>query len=97
MRTSIILLHHLMLQISIKNRHVYQRWLDVITQMIEKDPGNPLIHRLRVIHLYECDYNLLSAYTFENYSNTLKIDHSLTLVALEADPTNGPLTPFLST
>ena len=27
--------------------------------MIEKEPGNPWIHRLRVIHLYENDYNLL--------------------------------------
>jgi hypothetical protein len=27
--------------------------------MIEKEPGNPRIHRLRVIHLYEADYNLL--------------------------------------
>jgi hypothetical protein len=27
--------------------------------MIEKDPGNPSIDRLRVIHLYENDYNML--------------------------------------
>ena len=27
--------------------------------MIEKEPGNHKIHRLRVIHLYEADYNLL--------------------------------------
>jgi hypothetical protein len=26
--------------------------------MIEKDPGNPRIERLRVIHLFEADYNL---------------------------------------
>jgi hypothetical protein len=26
--------------------------------MIEKDPGNPKIERLRVIHLFEVDYNL---------------------------------------
>jgi hypothetical protein len=26
--------------------------------MIEKEPGNPRIHRLRVIHLYEANYNL---------------------------------------
>ena len=27
--------------------------------MIEKEPGNHKIHRLRVIHIYEADYNLL--------------------------------------
>ena len=27
--------------------------------MIEKDKGSAKIHRLRVIHLYECDLNLL--------------------------------------
>jgi hypothetical protein len=27
--------------------------------MIQKDPGSVKIHRLRVIHLYEADYNLL--------------------------------------
>ena len=76
MRTTIILLHHLMLQISIKNRHVYQRWLDVITQMIEKDPGNPLIHRLRVIQLYECDYNLLLGIYFRQLQQHIE-DRSL--------------------
>jgi hypothetical protein len=27
--------------------------------MIKKEPGNPRIHWLRVIHIYEADYNLL--------------------------------------
>jgi hypothetical protein len=27
--------------------------------MIEKEPGNPRIHRLQVIHLYEADYHLM--------------------------------------
>ena len=27
--------------------------------MIKKKPGNPKIHRLRIIYFYETDYNLL--------------------------------------
>ena len=29
--------------------------------MLQKDPGNPRIHRLRVIHIYKADYNMLLA------------------------------------
>ena len=36
-----------------------ERWSIVTTSMIEKDPGRPHINRLRVIHLYEADYNLM--------------------------------------
>jgi hypothetical protein len=32
--------------------------------MIEKEPGNPLLHRLRVIHLYENDYNMILGIKF---------------------------------
>ena len=35
------------------------RWQNVVNSLIEKEPGNPKIHRLRVIHLYEVDYNLI--------------------------------------
>jgi hypothetical protein len=36
-----------------------QRWKNSITTMIEKQPGFPQINKLRVIHLYEADYNLI--------------------------------------
>ena len=35
------------------------RWRQVQSSMLEKDPGKPFINRLRVIHLYEADYNML--------------------------------------
>jgi hypothetical protein len=35
------------------------RWKTVVNSLLEKDPGTPKIHRLRVIHLYKWDYNLL--------------------------------------
>jgi hypothetical protein len=37
---------------------VPSRWCKAISVLIEKDPGNPNINRLRVIHLFEADYNL---------------------------------------
>jgi hypothetical protein len=33
-------------------------WQTVINAMLEKVPGNPLLHKLRVIHILEADYNL---------------------------------------
>jgi hypothetical protein len=36
-----------------------ERWQNSITTMIEKQPGCPRINKLRVIHLYKADYNLL--------------------------------------
>ena len=64
----IIRLHHIMLQIAVKHKHVYKRWNTVVTQMIEKDPGSPKLHRLRVINLYDCDFNLLLKIYFRQFS-----------------------------
>ena len=33
------------------------RWCDAVNIMIEKDPGKPRITRLRIIHLFEADFN----------------------------------------
>jgi hypothetical protein len=45
----------------IRNTYVLERWKTVINVMIFKDPGNFKIHRLRVIHIYEADFNLILA------------------------------------
>ena len=42
-----------------KYGYCFERWKQVVNAMIEKEPGNPQLHRLRVIHLYESDYNSL--------------------------------------
>ena len=47
-----------MMNIAIKNGIALDRWCKSVTVMIEKDIGVPKIHRIRVIHLYEADYNL---------------------------------------
>ena len=40
------------------------QWKTIVTQMVEKVPGCPKTSRLRVIHLYECDINLLFGISF---------------------------------
>ena len=58
-RELIINVHFMMLQIVVKNQHVYTWWRNIVTCMIEKDIGSAKIHQLRVIYLYKCDLNLL--------------------------------------
>ena len=41
--------------------HVLERWKQIVNTMIFKDTRNYRIHRLRVIHIYEADFNLLLA------------------------------------
>ena len=35
------------------------RWQNAINVLIEKDPGEPKVNRLRIIHLFEADYNFV--------------------------------------
>ena len=58
-RKELIRAHTAMLNYSLQHSYSYKRWQNVVNVMIEKDPGNSKIHRLRVIHLYEADYNFL--------------------------------------
>jgi exonuclease III len=51
--------HYNLLKYATKHGVSLRRWRKVVNSMIKKEPGNPRIHRLRVIHLYEADYNLL--------------------------------------
>ena len=51
--------HYQILHYATRRGISMRRWRKVVNSMIEKEPGNPRIHRLRVIHLYEADYNLL--------------------------------------
>jgi hypothetical protein len=47
-----------LLNIPIKYGFAPKHWCTSVTVMIEKDPGNPRIERLRVIHPFEANYNL---------------------------------------
>jgi hypothetical protein len=69
--------HVAMLNYSLKFGHSFDRWKDVVNVMLMKDPGNPKIHRLRVIHLYEADYNLLLAVKWRSAMHHAEDHHLL--------------------
>ena len=50
-----------LLNCALSNKYSFDRWKHIVNVMILKEPNNLKIHRLRVIHLYEQDYNLVLA------------------------------------
>ena len=49
------------LNCGLENKYSFSRWKHIVNVMILKEPNDLRIHRLRVIHLYEQDYNLVLA------------------------------------
>ena len=58
-REDLLTIHLGIINYCLKFGYSLERWRVSITMMIEKEPGNPKLHRLRVIHIYETDYNLI--------------------------------------
>ena len=58
-RTLIRAVYIAILNYSLKFKYSYHRWQTIANFVMEKDEGIPKIHRLRVIHILEFDYNLL--------------------------------------
>lgn len=46
-----------LINLALRNGYSFDRWKHVVNVMILKEPGNYKIHRLRIIHLYEHDFN----------------------------------------
>ena len=51
-------LHLTLMNYALTRGYSYTRWQQVSNAMLFKEEGNIKIHRTRVIHLYEADYNL---------------------------------------
>ena len=58
-RSAILQIHLCLINYCLRFGYSLNRWKSVVNVMIEKEPGNPKLHRLRVIHIYEADYNLM--------------------------------------
>jgi hypothetical protein len=63
-RRAVWSVHHSMLQYLLRHGYCFNRWNQVVNAMIVKKAGDPRIHRLRVIHLYEADYSLIFGIQF---------------------------------
>jgi hypothetical protein len=62
-----------LLNYALTNGHsFFDRWKVIVNVMLLKEPNKPRIHRLRVIHLYKVDFNLLLGVKWRNI-----IHHSL--------------------
>jgi hypothetical protein len=55
----IMVIFYRLLILAVRHGHVYERWKTIHNFLLEKEPGNPKIHRLRFIHLYDAGYNFL--------------------------------------
>jgi hypothetical protein len=65
-----------LLNYAIRHSYTYNRWKKVATFMIRKDSDSSKVHRLRVIHLYEADLNLLLGVKWRSLIHHCT-DHSL--------------------
>jgi exonuclease III len=59
MQQAILRVHLLILNYALERGYSLNRWKTVANTILFKEQGNVKIHRTRVIHIYEADYNLV--------------------------------------
>lgn len=59
MQSCLLKLQVQLLNYAMERGYSYNRWKQVVNAILFKDTDNVRIHRTRVIHLYEADYNLM--------------------------------------
>ncbi|KAI2509652.1 hypothetical protein MHU86_4772 [Fragilaria crotonensis] len=57
-QTEIRRVHLLLMNYALERGYSYKRWQTVANTILFKDADNVRIHRTRVIHIYEADFNL---------------------------------------
>jgi hypothetical protein len=73
-------IQHKLLNLAIASCHSFRRWHTVHNFFLEKIPGKPLVEKLRVIHIYEADWNFLNRY-FAAYKITKLATRELTVTS----------------
>ena len=76
MATKLLQIQCNIMNIAIQRTHPLQRWKLVHNFFIEKIPGKPLISKLRVIHIFEADYNLILKYFISKKTLRHAIHHN---------------------
>ena len=59
MQQSLVELHLSLMNYALERGYSFHRWQCIANTILFKDPGNVKIHRTRVIHIYEADFNLM--------------------------------------
>ena len=54
----LLMLHLRLVNYALERGYSYRRWHSVANTILFKDPDNVRLHRTRVIHIYEADFNL---------------------------------------
>ena len=70
--------HSTLLNYALERGYSYRRWQKVANTILFKEKGNIRIHRTRVIHLYEADYNLAIGVKWRqalNHAESLNLLH----------------------
>ncbi|KAI2506413.1 hypothetical protein MHU86_8039 [Fragilaria crotonensis] len=58
-QSEILRVHLTLMNYALERGYSYRRWQTVANSVLFKEPGNIRIHRTRIIHIYEADYNLM--------------------------------------
>jgi exonuclease III len=59
MQQTLAAVHLSLLNYALERGYSYKRWQCIANTILFKDPGSVKIHRTRVIHIYEADFNLM--------------------------------------
>jgi hypothetical protein len=92
-REALVAVHHALLSFALSHGYSYSPWQKVVNVMLEKEPGNRKIHRLRVIHLYEADYNLILGVKWRQLIHHCEDNQLLHSSLYGARPGRGALEP----